>query len=440
MRTRPLKSLLIPALVGFGLIAGFARELLLAYLYGASREVEIFRIAFGLPSVLSDSLALSFVAILLPYLLTGETRRPAQSLRLTLWASMVIALAVYLLGIGTMGLQARILAPGMSGMDRAALITTGWICWTTFLFVILSLPFRALLSIQGKIWPGAASQIMRSGGFAIALAIFALLLGWRDVTAPAFAAALGGATVLLIHVQTLGPRNRRRIRNVLRSMPSWTELFPVISALGVVFLTQLLLSGGRLMDRAAASMMDAGTLAALEYSYALLMAVAAILATSANLLLAPRLGRSLRDTGKLSRPEWGAIFAISAGATLLGLLLCALAGKIVPLVYQYGAFDSGASALTISVFRLHALALGPLVMALLLTQVLLLQKRQSRVVVASTVKIVVKLVALALVLKLEAGIEGVALTLLATELAMAFAQGAFFVRTQNREIQSPRSY
>ena len=419
---------MIPTLVAFGLVAGFAREILLAFLFGTSRDVEVFRVAFGLPSILSDSLAISFVAVLIPIILQGETNRPAKVLRRVVWASVAVGLAVFVIGLTTMPMQARLLAPGITGADRASLIMAGRICWGTFLFVIMSLPLRALMSTRNRVWPGASSQIMRSGGFTLAMTFFAFGLGWTDVLAPSVAAMLGGATVLLVHVIALGPRDRKRLRRAICVRPPIAQMSTTLAALSTVFLTQLLLSGGRLMDRATATNLGEGMLASLEYSYALLMAVGAVMGTSTNLVLAPRLGRALRDHGRLSRSHWGLILGISALSGLIGLALTALAQFIVPLVYQYGAFDDTSAALTIRVFRIHALALGPLVLALLLTQVLLLQGRQRLVVWASVLKITVKVIALWLVVRQGWGIEGIAASLIITELAMAAAQGALFSR------------
>ncbi len=430
------RKLLIPGLVAAGLFAGFAREILLAYLFGTSREVEIFRVAFGLPSVLSDSLAVSFVAILIRLVLHGEAQKPAQALRQSIWTGVVVAVGVFAVGVLTMPLQARLLAPGMTADDHARLIVAGQVCWLTFLFVVLSLPLRALMSIRGRIWPAAASQLMRSGGFAVALMIFVFAAGWHDLMAPSVGAAIGGATVLGIHLVALGVSDRRRVRSGLFAPPPLRSFYPTLIAVGVVMVTQLLLSAGRLMDRAAATQIGEGMLAGLEYSYALLMAVAAILGTSTNLLLAPRMGRAIRDTGTLARGHWLMILGITLAAVAIGFGLALLGGFIVPLVYQYGAFDTEAAALTSSIFRIHALSLGPLVLALLLTQVLLLQGRQGAVFIAAVVKTGVKALALWLVFREGGGILGISQTLIWTEAAMALMLSSCVVVDRRRKTRS----
>lgn len=414
-----MSGLLVPAFILMGVASGFLREILLAYVFGASREVEIFRVAFGLPSVISDGLAVSFVAILIRLILVGERGRPAQALRQAVWATLGFAGVVFLLGVVTMPWQARLLAPGMSLEDQTRLVVAGQVCWLTFFFVVLSFPIRALMSTRGRVWPGAASQLMRSGGFALVLVALVFVAGRDDLMAPVIAAAIGGATVLGVHWLALGRRDRRRVALTVQAPPQLVTLHPTLVAVGVVMVTQLFLSAGRLMDRAVASLIGEGMLAGLEYSYSLLMAVAAILGTSANLILAPRMGRAIRDTGALARSHWVFILGTTTATVVISGGLALLSGTIIPLVYQYGAFDAEAAELTSGIFRLHALALAPLVLALLLTQVLLMQGRQRAVFGAAVAKTVFKALALWLVFHSGGGINGIAMTLLWAEVAMA---------------------
>lgn len=418
-----VRRLLIPGLVTTGLLAGFTREILLAYLFGTSHKVEIFRVAFGLPSILSEALAVSFVAILIRLILSGEANKPAQALRQSVWVAAIFAVGVFLVGIFTMPWQAQLLAPGMGRADHAKLIVAGRICWLMFLFVILSLPMRALMSIRGRIWPGASAQLVRSGGFVLVLGALVFAIGWYGPLAPSVAATCGGAMVLGVHWLALGKRDRWRVAMSIGAPPRLPLMFPTLGAVGAVMITQVFLSAGRIMDRAAATEIGEGMLAGLEYSYSLVMALAAVLGTSTNLVLAPRMGRTIRDSGRLARGHWTLILGVTAAAVVIGGGLTVLGGQIVPFVYQYGAFDSEAADLTSGIFRLHALALGPLVLALLLTQVLLLQGCQRAILVAAVAKTVVKAVALWLVFSAGAGINGIAMTLLCTEVAMALFLG-----------------
>jgi Na+-driven multidrug efflux pump len=71
------------------------------------------------------------------------------------------------------------------------------------------------------------------------------------------------------------------------------------------------------------------------------------------------------------------------------------------------------------VLRLHALALGPLVLALILTQVLIVSGRQRWMVPIAAIKLSIKAVGLWLLLRAGMGLEGIALSLGVAEVGMA---------------------
>ncbi len=396
------------------------REIFLAYLFGTSRELEIFRIAFALPSILSDALAVSFVAIIIRLILDDEgSHPPAQVLPNAVWAGVFFGVGTSLAGVLTMPWQALILAPGMNASEQSKLILAGRVCWLMSACVLLSLPLRALMSTRGRIWPGAASQLMRSGGFILALFILIHIFNWRDPVIPAMAAVVGGLTVLVMHIAALGGTDRHRIINALSIRPRLKALTPVLNAIALVLVSQLFLSGGRILDRAVASGMDEGALASLEYSYALLMAIAAVFATSANLILAPRFGRAFRDTGRICHRHIYLITGLSITAAVIGLMLMMAAEPLIRVCFERGAFDASATTLTSGIFRFHTFAIGPLVLSLLLTQVLLLQKRQSAVCLAAICKTVIKIVSLWLVLRTGGDVFDVAKTLISAEIGMS---------------------
>lgn len=424
---------LVPALVLAGLGVGFLREVYLAFLFGVSTEVEVIRVAMGLPSILSDGLAVSFVSVLIPVFLMDRPVDQTLPLREAVWAVLFVGFAVAMLGWITMPMQARLLAPGFLGPDQATLILAGRMCWVMFLTVLLSLVLRAWLSVENVVWPGAGAQLFRSLGFVVALFAIHSVLGKVSVLSAAIAAIVGGVTVLAVHVYSIGKKRRRQVWLVLLSGPNFGGTRPILLALGLVIMTQLLLSAGRIIDRAVASEMPAGTLATVEYSYGLIMAATAVLGTSANLVLAPRIGRALRDYGAITAQVKRQITLVSAAAFGIGLVLFALGDLPVKLVFQHGQFDADAVRRTGQVFRLHALALGPLVLSLILTQILLLNGSQKWVVFTAIVKLAVKGALLGLLLGFGWGIQGLAISLGLTELMMVVILGSVLAKRRNRQ-------
>jgi peptidoglycan biosynthesis protein MviN/MurJ (putative lipid II flippase) len=326
---------------------------------------------------------------------------------------------VFLAGIVTMPLQARLLAPGIVGNDRASLVAAGVLCWGMFFLSILSLPMRASMSIENRVWPGASAAFIRSAGFVLALGVLVAIGSQRVAETAAWAALAAGLGLLIVHLLALGAAGWTKLNKALRAGASKNSYKPLMTGLLLVFGMQLLLSGGRLLDRVVASTMAVGTLAAIEYSYAFLMAIAAVIGTSANIFLAPRIGRAFKQTGHLPIRYWKFLIGITGVAALAGVALAFLVVPTIRFVLEYGAFSHDDTVLTARVLRLHALSLGPLVLALVLMQVVILTGGQRWLVPITAVKLAVKAAALWLLLRIGLGLEGIALSLGVAETVFA---------------------
>ncbi|KAB7609846.1 hypothetical protein F9L33_15610 [Amylibacter sp. SFDW26] len=399
------------SLVFVGLVTGFFREILLAFYFGTSRDVEIFRVAFGLPSIFSDSLAISFVSMLIPVLIAGEDRDLLDAKRLVVWASFLLAIFVVVTGLLTMHWQAAFLAPGILGEDREELIVIGRICWGMCFLTLCSLPLRAIMSVRELTWPGAASQSIRSGIFLITLVVLVTISGGTDIMFAGYAALMAGFAVLTIHVVAIGAIDRHNLRNIFISGPKVDTIFPLVTTLSVVFISQVLWNSGRLIDRAIATNIEVGTLAALEYSYAILMAVAMVIGTSTNIIFAPRIGRALKSSQKIPNQYWKIIFGISSVAFFVGIGMSFISSSLVSLVFENGVFTAEDTSLTARIMSLHLIGLGPLVMVLILTQVLILMRLHKWLIPIAGMKLLVKSIVLYFLLEAEFGLDGIAISL-----------------------------
>lgn len=374
---------LVPLLVSLGLVAGFVRELVLAYVFGASREVEIFRVAYALPSVLSETVAVSFVAAFI-VILMQESR--AEAVRRAVWATALLGGLICLVGTISMPWQADVLAPGFSPASRDDLVLAGRLCWLMSLGLLLSYPLRALMNVDGRLAASTMSLLLRNAFFLAALLLLGRIFSFTSLTA-AWAAVASGLAILITYV-TL---NRRDSRVVVAAAPPAPKLvLPILTTLGVILIAQLILTSGRLVDRLVASTLEPGFLASVEYSYALVMALAAVIGSSANLILGPVVGRSLRDRGAIERREWRLVGGVSAVAGVAGCLLALLSLPVTRIVYQRGSFGPEATTRVAQVLAVQALALGFLVASLLLVQLLILLRARRWLLLAATAKLLVK--------------------------------------------------
>ena len=419
---KSLTKYLIPFLVGFGLLSGFFREVTLAYFFGTSRDIEIFRVAYGLPSIWGDSIAISFMSVLTPYILAVEHKEDDSKLASVFYATFILAILVTFIGIVLMPLQAKLFAPGLTGESQKSIIWAGQICWLMFFISVCSIPFRAVMSLRKRLWPAASAQLIKSSFLALSLIIFVLLFKVTDVKAPVFAAIVGSTAMLIMHLTAIGRRTLTSILKGLKQYPKWATLNPILSALFIVFITQIMMSGGRILDRSFASTMQVGTLASIEYSYALLMAMVSFLGASTNIILAPKIGKTIQSTGIISKKYFKAIFGVGVLAVFIGFVVSPLAVFIVKIVFQHGVFDENSLKLTSSIFRIHALALGPLVIVVILNQLFLLLEKQSYLFWICFIKVLLRVASILFFLNFFEDVRALTYALIVSETIIAALQ------------------
>ncbi|WP_036223617.1 lipid II flippase MurJ [Maritalea myrionectae] len=415
------KTLLIPILMGLGLIAGFGREVIVASLFGTSINAEIFRVAYGLPSIFSDSLAVSLVAILIPYFLSNQDGQESLNSSTAFRSTFLIAAVTMVVGILTMPMQASLFAPEIRGADRHNLIVVGALCWCMFFFVFLSIPLRALLSSKKTIWPNAASQLIRSGFFVILL-LALIFVGLPNQTYAIGLAGLGSGVAIFAVSLWLANKDAN-IAHLYhqRGNRHFKSNLPLIWAIVSIILIQLILSSGRLIDRSVSNLIGPGYLAAIEYSYAIMMAVAALIGTSTNIILAPKVAKAIAKTGEIGPENRRIVTIIFLVACCTGVLMSVLARNIVSILFERGNFDEVDTLLTSQIFAIHALSLGPLVVSLLLFQILLQKKKTGLIFSVAIIKLVIKIISIFLVFVTDIDIYKVALTFIIAEFSFAIA-------------------
>ncbi len=425
----------MPILLGLGLLVGVLRETVLAYVFGTGSEVEIFRVAYGLPMIVSEGLAVSFVSALVATNLRLPDRK---GLGVTMWAGATVALLTAVLGYLTMPLQTAVLAPGFSDTDQQLLTSAGRLCWIANFALLLSYPLRSGMSARWANWPGAMGPLLRNGTFIVVLLALATMSSTTAYSASV--GVLAAAWLVLLAYVAIWWFSPMRGQSATSGSGVTRSDFPLIRSLTLALVSvscsQVLISGGRILDRMAASLAPQGALASVEYSYGIIMALAAIVATSLNLVMAPRVGRTFIETGSISRRHWR-IFGMATLVSLaLGLFLAVLSRPLVTLVYERGKFDAEATSATAAVFSIQAAGFGALIASLLLTQLLIQIGGHRQLISVAGMKLVIKGAALWILFDRVSPERAVAISFCIAEFAFACGLGAsIFWRLRRRHTQ-----
>ncbi|MCH2101188.1 MAG: hypothetical protein MK209_04645, partial [Planctomycetes bacterium] len=297
-----------PLLLGFGILATLGREVLLGATYGTQRELELFRVAFGLPNMMGQTLAPAFVGIALPWLAIAARRGP-EELRETQRQITRFGLAFAFVGSALIASLAPWLsawmAPGFNDEELAH--TTGQLRWLSLLYfgMALSFPLRTRLNRVGVFWPGASTSLIISLGL---VTVCATGWGLADGTRGLIAACVVSACMIWsLHAGYIKGAESRYVSNRRKGRPAELEkalTLPTHQALllGVLgaSLYQMTQAIPRFLDRGFASGRE-GELAALEYSFNVLTAPGILFGTSLVMLAFPTFVRFAAD----GRPRKG---------------------------------------------------------------------------------------------------------------------------------------
>jgi len=402
-----MKTLAILFGSALGKVLGLAREVTLAFFFGATATADAFRA--GLSAVLfpthffmGDVLDGAFVPLYSRYLRTN----PASGLRLLrvtsaylLLVSTGLATLTWLIGpqivrlfapglaAETVALSARMLrwmGLGIPFYCFAALYSLYGICHDRFRPLALRTTFQnatLVLIIPIAAWLHDAEWL--GLGFSIAFAVYLGYTWWalRDVRQQDAAAAAqrvpdGGELRTLFHTAT-----------------------PLVVTL---VLGQLL----AVIDRAAASFVGVGAVASLEYARAFVETPQVLVGYAVGTVALSRFSSFERDEAESRAAEL--IFPLVTGALGLMLVLVAAAPELVTLAYRRGRFDATAVALVSQALRGLAIGAAFMMAVYIMMRIISAQMRNRENIMPMVVAVVAEVVA-AIILAPRLGLFGVGL-------------------------------
>jgi putative peptidoglycan lipid II flippase len=330
-----------------GLIGGLASQVVVAWIFGASADLDAYLTAVAVPvylwAVLVGSLPFVFIPAFIEDLVAGEEgdawALAGRFVWLTASVLLVIAIGVSLFGHEIIDLA----APGLSAAkaDLAARMLT---------ILIFSLPLTGLATLTAGIqnarnsffWPASASGIGSLGNVVILLVlsptIGPLALAWGYVASQALRACVTLAPVLRHGWTKLTPVSHGRVRDMARLMAPF-----------IVF--GILIQSTPLFERYFASGLPDGQLSYLGYAYKISGIMVAVLAEGLATAILPAMARAHAQDGEVglvAEAEYG--FRLTSAVAFPAIaVLSAVAVPVVTVLFERGAFQH---TTTLSVARI----------------------------------------------------------------------------------------
>ncbi len=332
------------------------KDLLVAYRFGTSDEMDAFLIAWLIPAFASTVVAEPFTAALIPtYVQIRAARRSddaAGMFQVVLGRSLLVFIAVTIL-LAAISPWALAWVGGRFSPQKMALTQT--------LFLLL-LPCLALNGIA-TIWSAALNAGER---FALAsLAPIAVPIGamlglylfserWGMV-----AVAVGTTVGYLLKCVTLAPAVQQRVG---RWRPRWygyqAELGAVRRQYLITVCGALLMASTLIVDQTMGAQLPAGSVASLTYGMKIVTFLLGLASVALGTAVLPHL------SSMVARSDWPAVRRTIGTYTrillivgsMAALILFVTSGALVDVIYQRGAFtkaDSLAVSRILSMFALQ---------------------------------------------------------------------------------------
>lgn len=399
---------------------GFARDIVLASVFGTTVLTDLFQAIVSLPSLLFSSIgnALSFANIPdLTYYLNHCSREERNRYLANLYAQVsLFAALISLLGIVFAPALTKLIVPGMYGdvYQLAVLLTR--IMMPTLLFVTLAYITAGVLQVHGYFLLSAAISIPFNF-----LIIASLLLKGQDLVFLGYITTTGWLLQFLIQLPVLFKEKYN-----MRFKIDWQNEHTVnmFKQMLPILLGNSLLQLCLIIDRSFGTHLQEGTTAALGFGSTLFITITGVFIVALSTVIFPRISKYCLDGDyHLLRSILRYSFKMLVFILIPYLLLVvAFSQDIIALLYERGAFNAASTQLTATAFLCYSFAVIGYACQEIFNRVYYALKQFRTPMYASLVCLLLHFVLNLLFFK-QLGIAGLALSTAAALLLYALIMG-----------------
>lgn len=348
-------------------VLGFVRETIIAREYGATYLTDAYNSAYTIPyflqMVLGMALVTSIVPVMTKYLLRGEQDEAWKIASITMnWTVLMMSLLAAL-GIVSAGAVVRTITPGFSG-ETAQLTTT----LTMIMFPSIVLMGAGMLMtgiLNSRRYFAMAAFAPAFANIIIILAVFSL--GYLGIQYLAWGTLLSMAGYLLIQIPALRKAGFRYVWSWDIRHPDvkniFANLLPIFlgTAVNQVYLA---------INRYFASGLGEGSISALNYAGKLMNLPMGIFVLAVSSAIFPTLSEhaaagNRQNLAKTLNRGLKMVLLVTLPAAA-GLMV--LSSPVVKLLFERGAFDPTATAMTAEALFYFSIGMFAMAVNMLLTR------------------------------------------------------------------------
>ena len=412
LRGIPRGTIMLSVISLVNVVLGFGREGITAYYFGTSSSLDAFLIAATLPKLIVTHATNITVSIILPLYvahLEAGRRADATALLQRWFRFLAKVMTGFCLVVGLFGsVIVGLIGPGLGDAERAQ--AANWLRWLLpYVWIItMSGCFEVVLNQNRRFFMPAMAGGFLSIGIIVSCILFHDRMGVTALIPGYLAGAIAAFGFQWKQNQAYEPKLM-----TFAELPRHIKL-PLLGG-GIMVLNSFAQQANLIIDRAFASQLPDGGIAALNYANAVTAVpqnlISAAIATALFPVLAETIARGAWRQAFRTTLRWAA-----AAIVVVALPVAVLAiwsQEIVALLFERGAFTRQATEMTATaVFVLAFMLLVQAANALVLR--LLLAQQQLRLILFTTILAVGLKILFNIILVADYGLAGVAFSMVAS--------------------------
>ena len=351
-KTGILTISIVVSIIGvLGKFLGFARDAVIAAIYGANWQTDAFFFAQSMPAIIfpavSSSLSTAFLASFVSKNDETESKADLYGSKAICFC-IVFAIGLSILAVVLSPVIVPVFAPGFSINQSTLAIKLTQITMAAFALTMAHYMFGAVLSAK-KLFYGA--QIAAFVYNLCVICITVILAKDKDIVALTYTVVVGHIIQMIILYYIA--RKRFQFSVVLRCWDSETKQLIILAI--PILLGNSIVQLNNIVDKVISSLFGEGAMSALSYSNTLNRFVMDVVTITLSTVIYPIMAEkySKKEMKELFRTITSSISIVLIILLPISIITALCSNDIVKSVYERGSFDSDATLLTSYALRYY---------------------------------------------------------------------------------------
>ncbi len=335
-------------------ILGFAREMVLAYIYGTSAMSDVIIIGSSVSGILFTGITAALLTAYIPVassLLEKGEKRVAQFSSNLMNIGTLLVLILSLIAVIFIKPIISLFAVGFEGTILESTITIAVITTISSCFVCVTHISSGYLQLNGRFGAVGIQSLLLNIIVIVTLVLtvnnsFLIGVGYSLAT-------IIPAIVIFLYAIFRG------LRYTLRVDLKDKELLTVLKMAVPIFIGQIAIQLNGMIDKSFASTLAEGTVSALRYANMLCLFATTLFVTTISTVIFPKISKyaATNDIKNIKKSTISSLSVITMIIIPITIISIILSNPIIKLLFERGAFDSQATKITSGVFAIYAVGL-----------------------------------------------------------------------------------